>query len=62
MSFGGVIFAGISGLRGKCVNWLPVRLVQVNHDNGVKEIMRYDFAKNSRMDAKQGDGRSVEQN
>lgn len=36
-----------------------VRLVKVNHDEGVKESLWCDLAENSKMDTKEGDGRIV---
>lgn len=61
MSLGGAIFVSLNSSSGKCIDRLLVRLVKMNHDEGVKESFRCDFAENSKMDAKQGDGRSLEQ-
>lgn len=61
MSFGGAIFVSLNGSNGECIDRLLVKLVKVNHDEGVKESLRCDLAENSKMDTKQGDGRIVAQ-
>lgn len=37
MSLGGAIFVSLNGSSGKCIDRLLVRLVKMNHDEGVKE-------------------------